>query len=89
MPPAYKWSGIALLGVGAADVALTAILNSGGDIRMCPLWDTNCSDSTGVYVQGAILMGAGAALLAIGSAKASSSITPTRGGVVFRQRITF
>jgi hypothetical protein len=76
MPAGLKWSGIGLLIGGGATVGIGAALQDDD----CYSYDYTCDElRQGFYVFGGILAGTGAALLAIGAAKAG----PPRTAVVF------
>lgn len=89
MPPAWKWTGIALLAAGAGYMAIGAAL---GDEAL------TCSGNTCLYVSekrayvaGGVLLGVGAAFLIIGNNKRSNSpqILTGPGRIGLKQTLTF
>ena len=90
IPPAYKWTGIGLLGGGGLYLALGAAskdLCSGSGVRTCD------SVKTVFLTFGAAMLGTGAVLLVIGKGKAKKGVSPqlvtAPGAVAIGGRVTF
>jgi hypothetical protein len=92
MPNGFKWTGIGLIGGGALFI-VAGIAAGGEDCTTTTgpnFRQTICltTDTTAIKVFGAIVAGTGAALLAIGAAKAhSTTIAVTPHGVTVRQSV--
>ncbi len=89
--PGDGYRAVGSLIMAAGGIALVLAIANGDDGQpVCAIWQDNCDNSTGAYVQSLVIVGAGIALFAVGEREASvTSVAATRGGLVIQQRVKF
>ena len=89
IPPAFLWTGIALLGAGVAYLVNGATMESRGSVCAAGVCVDNSTIKTVRIVSGGALAGVGGALLAVGFAKShrTPSIVFLPGGLAVTQQV--